>query len=798
MPAHRESRPGQEVRRRRSHFICLGISAAVTAAALLFYATAFLGERASPLAALLRRAEAATLDTRFLLRGPLPPDPQIVIVEIDQRSQEALGRWPFPRHHFAVLLDVLKEDGARVAVFDVSFSQPDRAAEPLRALREKLKNRRDPKLESELAALEEEFNYDKRLAEAIKRFPAVVLGNYFLYTAADLAGLEKATLTRYDEQLAFHAFPQVRGTESANAGQGIQQLVDGFRDLGLLPRGAEANLPLLNDALSGDTRSSGFFNVYPDADGVIRRMPLAIPYGRSANPAEWDVHPSIDVRALAAYLGLPEQGLTLNLGATGIESIELEKGRFIQPDELGRILINFRGPVRTFPYVSMADAVKRNFRRGTFQNKVVLVGATATGIGDLRTTPFGALDHPGVEIHANVIDNLRNARALARGELQATLDLAAILFFGLGVGTWLAWIPPRRMPAALVFLPVFAAGVQLAFVNGWWLNVVVPAGLTLLPNVFLVALYRVLTEEREKRRLGRAFQQYLSPEVIRRLLENPALVEPRKTEITILFSDIRGYTGIAEQLKADELAALMNRYLTEMTRIIFRHGGTLDKYIGDAVMAFWGAPFDDPAHARNACRAAVEMRERLAELQKEWRAQGTPVLQAGIGLHTGVASVGNMGSELRYGYTALGDAVNLASRIEGLNRIYGPGILISNETREAAEAAAEAARAADRVRFREVDLVRVAGRAQPVALNEVVGARTGSHAGETEEWLSLFTRGRALYKQKDWAGARECFLALLQRWPEDYAASTFLQRCEEFAQHPPAADWDGVFAAESK
>ena len=223
----------------------------------------------------------------------------------------------------------------------------------------------------------------------------------------------------------------------------------------------------------------------------------------------------------------------------------------------------------------------------------MLVGASATGIGDLRSTPFGGINYPGVEIHANVIDNILNRHFLLRGANQVAVDLLLIFLFGVPLGLWLALAQPRSMLFGLLLLVPFGVGVWYAFLHGWWLNFIVPSG-TLVANVGFVAMYRALVEEKEKRRVRGAFQQYLSPEVIRRLLENPDLVKPRKTEITVMFSDVRGFTTISEKLDAQELAALLNEYLTDMTQIVFRHNGTLDKYIGDAVMAFWGAPFEEP------------------------------------------------------------------------------------------------------------------------------------------------------------------------------------------------------------
>src|SRR6202040_563822 len=265
---------------------------------------------------------------------------------------------------------------------------------------------------------------------------------------------------------------------------------------------------------------------------------------------------------------------------------------------------------------------------------------------------------------------------LVRGAKQQLWDAVLILFFGIPLGIFMALVQPRWMWfGAALLIPLVAVDYG-AFLRGWWLNFTIPA-MALTGNVLLVSLYRALVEEKEKRKVRTAFGQYLSPEVIRRLLVNPRLVGPKKTDITVMFSDIRGFTSISEKLDAQELALFLNQYLSDMTWIVFKTNGTLDKYIGDAVMAFWGAPFEEPGHATNACHAALEMIARLAEMQKKWRAEGRPVLDIGVGLSTGVASVGNMGSSLRYGYTALGDTVNLSARLEGLNKEYGSHILLS-------------------------------------------------------------------------------------------------------------------------
>jgi adenylate cyclase len=807
----------------------LAISLAVTLFAIGLYGVTFLGERPTATFDFVQRLELATLDLRFQWRGRAAPDPRIVIVDIDQASQEALGRWPFPRSHFASLLDALRADGARVVAFDIVFTQPDQTAGLVAEMRRRLAvaGGANPRLAAELARLEAEHDYDRRFAEAIERFGHVVLGNFFLYTDADLRGLDDAALARHADLLAYFSFPQVRPAASAadRGAEAYRNLVRQFDELGLLPRGAQANLALLTEALSFDNAATGFFNVYPDPDGVVRRVPLVIPYGRGDDLRDFDFYASLEVQAARFYLGVSNDDLVLNFGATGVESIELGREHVIRPDEVGRVIVNYQGRAGSYRYVSIADVVRGRFAPGTFRDRIVLVGASATGIGDLRTTPFGGLDFPGVEIHANAIDNILNDRFLRRGAPQAMADMAMILLFGVPVGVWLALVSPRWMPLALVLAAPFAAALQWAFAAGWWLNAVVPVVFTLLPNTVLVTLYRVFVEDREKRRVRGAFQQYLSAEVIRQLLENPALVRPRKSEITVLFSDIRGFTTLSEQLDAQDLAEFLNEYLTDMTRIVFERHGTLDKYIGDAVMAFWGAPVSDPKHAEEACRAALEMLARLDELRRVWRAEGRPDIDIGIGVNSGVAAVGNMGSELRYGYTAMGDTVNLSSRLEGLNKEYGTRLLITESTRAAL---------GPEFVVRELDLIRVKGKRQPAVLYELLALRgadvapgfspapesapTGSaspasssraDAGPTEgerhsvaanleAMISAFAAARALYQQRRWREARDAFAALVERFPADGPSRVFLARAETYLAAEPPADWDGVWTMTHK
>jgi adenylate cyclase len=779
----------------KQHWVSLSISAGVTVAAIAVYYGTFLGERPMPIFDFIQRLELSSLDARFQLRGQTPIDPRIAIVDVDQHSQEVLGRWPFPRIHFADAVNALHDDGARVVAFDITFSKPDQTVLPLENLSAELAERAKKgqpvsgDVQKLLAQKEEEYGYDKKFADSITNFGGVVLGNYFLYSKTDLEGVSPQALDEYANLMAFFPFPQVRPLPSAAKGvQGRLDLIDKYDQQRVLPRGAEANAAVFTGAVSSEKGGCGFINVALDPDTVVRRVFLAIPYGRDADRANWDMYASLDVQTVRLYLGLSNDVTILNYGGAGVVSVEFGPNLIVKPDDVGRLLVNYHGPARTYPYTSFADVAQKKFAPGTFKNKIVLIGASATGIGDMRATPYGGLDFPGVEIHANAIDNILNRQFLVRTGPQVLTDFGFILLFGLPIGMWLAVVQPKWMPLALALLIPFCAVNYFAFTRGWWLNFIVPALFTLIPNVSLVALYRVLVEEREKRKVRGAFQQYAPPEVVRRVVKSPELVAPRKTALTILFSDIRGFTSISEQLDAQELAELLNGYLTEMTRILFRYQGTLDKYIGDAIMAFWGAPYIEPGHATRCCKAAVSMLARLSELQAVWREQNKPVLEIGIGINSGVVSVGNMGSSLRYGYTALGDAVNISARLEGLNKEYGTRILASEFTRAQVDD--------ENIVFRELDLIRVKGKLQPVTIFEILGSDVIEDDGR--ERVALFSMGREAYKQRAWAEARNHFEKVLERWPQDEPSRIFAARCSEYLAVAPPADWDGVYVLTHK
>src|SRR5579859_1709589 len=775
------------------------ISVAITVLSLGVYIFTFMGDRNTPLFDFLKRFEYSTLDTRFRYRPAryTPPDPRIVVVAIDQRSQEVLGKWPFSRKYFGEMLDALREDGARVVSFDVTFDKPDQTVAPIRALwgqieRDKKNGKPpDPKLEAHVLELAKEFDADSQFAAALRRFGPVVLGNFYLQ-ANEIQGIDDAALNKYAEMVQWYSLN--RNALNPTSGKAdFASLLNNYQFEGTLFTATIANIPQLAPPENDEKTSIGFFNISSDADGVLRRALLVLPFGRSSNPDDIDLYGSLEVQTLRLYLGLKSEQVTVNYGPTGVASLQFGDKLTVKPDWLGRVLINYRGPRETYPYYSIADVVNHKCRPGTFRDKIVLVGASATGIGDLRTPPYGGIDYPGLEVHANVIDNMLNNGFLIRGAHQEVLDLLLILIFGIPLGTAMALVSPRWMWFGLALLLPFGFLIYVSFVRGYWLNFTLPAG-TLTANVMLVSLYRALVEEKEKRKVRSAFGQYLSPEVIRRLLVNPQLVEPRKTEITVMFSDIRGFTTISEKLDAQDLALFLNGYLSDMTRIVFDTQGTLDKYIGDAVMAFWGAPFEEPDHAKNACNASLAMMKTVRAMQKQWEAEGKPKLDIGIGLNSGPASVGNMGSALRYGYTALGDTVNLSSRLEGLNKEYGTHILVNESTYMTVKDALPI--------FRELDIIRVKGKLQPATIYELVGKLSELEQdpgySELNQRLQAFTAARKLYRKREWEQAQHAFQDILDRTPDEGPSRMYWKRCQEYLFDEPPVGWDGVFTMTHK
>jgi len=532
------------------------------------------------------------------------------------------------------------------------------------------------------------------------------------------------------------------------------------------PLARSASLPV--DALLRAARGAGNVSFVPDGDGVFRRLPVAFVYQDMLLPAA--------PLALARFLGSSES----------LDSLPL--------DDSGRLIIRYYGPSATYrsykiaaiinSWAQLESGLEPQIPPAEFAGKTVLIGGSAAGILDFRPTPLSALN-PGVEIQATVLDNILRRDFIRPQKPPVFIGLLFVFSVLTAAGASLLRKAWQQVPFFVFALTLPWIAAWLALSAGCWLEFVVPE-FAVLTGFIGASLLNYSIEGKQRRFIKGVFRHYLSPDVIDRIIRNPALLRlgGERREITSFFSDVAGFTSISEALSPEDLVNLLNDYLSEMTEIILASGGTLDKYEGDAIIAFWNAPLDQPDHALRACRAALRCKTRLAELGPRFSGKiGRPIAMR-IGLNSGPAVVGNMGSSRRFDYTAMGDTINLASRLEGAAKIYRVTILAGEETHS---------RVAKAIVAREVDTIRVVGKAKPVSVYEIIGERGEVGAAEMEK-LRLFERARESYKRRDWEGAAELFA----RIEGDGAAEMYLVRCRELKASPPPADWDGVFELKHK
>lgn len=766
---HRRTRWARLARRFRAPLV---IGAGVCAVSLALDALTWFAPGAAPGLRLLGELEARTLDLRFRLRGPRKPSSAIVIVAIDQKSEDLLGRWPFPRTVFAQALDFLREANARVVAFDVGFPEPDEnsALKVLRELKRSAAAAGIGKSNSQFAAqldrMEAGADNDRKLSEAIARFNNTILGYFFLFDRSEAQSQDPKELAEFLNFLSFQAYPRVVKPRRGEKFEGLEAV-------GLSP-----SFP----PFAENAKNFGFFNVLPDSDGMVRSEPIVIRYQDS-------YYPSLDIAAALAWTNEPLDKVAVVFNANGLARVDLGTTS-VPTDSEGMVRIDFHGPAGTYPTYSIADLVLRKAPPAAFRDRIVLIGPTATGIADTRPTPFDNVAFPGVEVHANFIDNLLTGSFIRRGMSENLIDVLFLVLFSLPVGVAVIALRPLR---SALLLPV-VAGLFLLFVqhafsaHGLWYAVFLPLA-TLFATYSLVVSYSFFFEEREKKLVRGAFQQYMSPEVISQVLDRPELLRlgGDAKQLTAMFTDIRGFTALSEGLTPAALVELLNEYFSEMTEVIFKHQGTLDKYIGDAIMAFWGAPLDIPDHAARACRAALEMAGALARLQERWLQQGRPRIDIGIGINTGPMLVGNMGSERRFNYTIMGDSVNLASRLEGVTKTFGTRVIISESTR--AEVLSSAT-------VRELDMIRVKGKTKPVTIYELLGP--GDERARWEDLIDRFGEALQCYRGGRWAEALALFQTLQRDYPNDGPTRTFIERCATLIEESPAEAWDGVYVMRSK
>ena len=714
----------------------------------------------------LELMELKTIDLRYLNKGSSQAESDVVLAVIDEESIDKEGKWIWPRSKIANLVKKLSAAGASVISFDIGFLEPDEKS-VVKAIENIEKNLTslDAKNRTYLAELKRSSDNDQLLADAIAESKAkVVLGYFFQMEKLHLGDLDEALEKVQKKNIQSSRYNQVKfHSEKALETPLIEAQV------------VNANITAISQA----TPYSGFFNIFPDKDGVVRWIPAIIDYAD-------EMYAPLSLMTLSAFKD--SQPLVV-VAEYGVEKIQFDDVT-IPTDELGRIMINYRGDAQSFEHIPVTNILSGKVTENEFKDKVVIVGATAIGIYDMRVTPFTSV-FPGVEIHANIVDSVLRGAFLYHPTWAAVFDILAIVLAGLLLG--------MVLPRTGVFSGIVTVGVlffghiffcQYLFSSqGWILNMVYPL-LVILAVYIGITVYKYLSESRQKRFIRSAFSTYLAPTVVQQLIESPENLElgGEEREITAFFSDVQGFTSISEKLTPHELVELLNEFLTEMTNIILKHKGTVDKFEGDAIIAFYGAPNSLENQAETACLTCVDMQNRLHELRQKWHREDKPELKMRIGLSTGPAVVGNMGSKNRMDYTMMGDTVNTAARLEGVNKTYGIYTLVCETTFK---------KASQRIWGREIDSINVVGKAEPVTVYQILG-----YANDIDDTLlkmtDLYAKGLYLYRQQRWDSAIEKFDAALNISPDDGPSKAMKDRCTRYKEESPAPDWNGSYTMETK
>jgi adenylate cyclase len=670
----------------------------------------------------------------------------VAIIDIDDQSLKALGRWPWSRGQLATLTNELAKEGAAVIAFDIFFSEAEKnmAESVMQKLR--ANQRLTPDIAAGLTKELALFNDDKVFAQSLAATPSVLALGF---------------LPRQQEQ---NQLPPPLLT-LASSEQKELQIIKAF--------GYISNIPLLQQA----AKHGGFINIFPDSDGIIRHAALLIRYGNN-------VYPSLALQAVLTFLNADIKLITPFYGdSRRLEGIQLDS-YVIPTDAKGQVLIPFIGKSYTFPYYSALDVLNHKLPKDALLGKILFVGTSATGLGDLQATaiqnPF-----PGVEIQATLVNGMleKNFSYKPAWTYGANLFLTALL--GIISAIFFPFLGPRSLVLIVIVVPP-----SLLFLNNWiWhetgliMSFLIPA-LIVLSLAIMNIIYGYLFESRRRERLKNMFGQYVPAKHIDEMLKTSSdyALHGEDRDMTVLFADIRNFTSISEGMPASELVEMLNTFFTPMTEVIFKHRGTIDKYVGDLIMAFWGAPLQDRFHARHALYAALEMRTKIKELQSILSERNWPPIQVGIGINSGLMSVGDMGSRFRRNYTVLGDAVNLASRVEGLTKFYGVDIIVTQYT----------IHHQNRFIFRKLDHVRVKGKKYGIDIYELIG-RITELTSELEQELELYHKALDYYFLQKWDDAEVLMDQLHQAYPDSHLYKIYLRRIKEFKENPLPPDWDGVY-----
>ncbi len=683
----------------------------------------------------LSAVDLKSRDLMFNKRGRETPPSEVIIVAIDEKSVNELGRWPWSREVMAKLVEKLSP--AKVVAFDMVFSETEKTSA------------------------------DNSLSNAIKKSGNVVLGYFFRNDSTETADQISLDQLHRSKLSIIHFIDGVESLEEA--GSPIYKFT-----------GIESNINILGVGAVG----FGSFNILPSEDGVYRVASMFYEY-------EGTIYPSLSVEAIKRYF---DEDPILTVNEFGIDSMSIG-GLSVPLDERGSLTLNFYGPGGSFKTIPAVDIIRGRTEVDEYKDKIVFIGATEKAIYDIRVTPVDPV-YPGVEVHATIVGSFLEDRFLVHDASAIMLDIIFILIFPLILAFSIAKTH-RSSISLIVFLSFFVFIVSGTFYAFSELNLI----LGMIYPVFALTVtyisletYRNVVVETKSKYMKKAFSTYVSSQVVSQIIKDPDRLKlgGEKKVITVLFSDIRGFTTISERLPPEELVSLLNEYLSPMTEIVFKEEGTVDKYIGDAIMALFNAPFDLPNHEVRACRAALEMMSELSVLNIGWTERDIPNIAIGIGIHTGEAVVGNMGAEQRFDYTAMGDTVNLSSRLEGTNKVYGSSIIVSEATLNAVGGNKSGS---DFV-FRELDIIRVKGKNKPVAIFELLG-----YAGEKAKYENLikgFSSALLDYRKGKFKTAMRGFKELLKTNPNDGPSAVYIKRCGEYIESPPDKGWNGVYISTSK
>lgn len=670
------------------------------------------------------------MDAMFAYRKPAPTPGDVAVVAVDERSVTELGRWPWTRKKTAALIRKLK--GAKVVAIDMVYSE------------------------------KESREADTDLSRAFAQAGNVVNGFFFRDDTTKVPDPQELDLLKKKSRISL--------VSSVGDWEATAQSVPAVEFAGV-----EMDIPVIGKNAAG----FGTFNIIPQEDGIYREANLIYKFSG-------ELYPNLALKALSRYLG---GDIEVYAAPYGVDSIEIN-GRSIPLNEEGALTLNFYGPGGSFKTYSAVDVITGAVGPEKFKGKLVFLGVTEKAIYDIRPTPVDSL-FPGVEILATIAGNVIDSRYLIRDTRVVLFDLVMIAALALVFSVVLSLVHSTVI-SLLVFAGVTVSVVFFDFYLFSSYNLrpgVIYPVLSLLLTYLSNEAYRNIVVEKKGRYLRKAFSTYVSPQLVTAIIKDPGRLKlgGEKRVITVLFSDIRGFTTLSEKLPPDELVTLLNEYLNPMTRIILGEEGTLDKYIGDAIMAIFNAPIEIPDHPKRSCAAAIGMLEKLNDLNNKWREKGVPTLQIGVGINTGEAVVGNMGAELRFDYTAIGDTVNLASRIEGMNKVYGTSMMVSEYTYNSAKG---------HFLFRELDSVRVKGKEHPIILYELLTANKGDAAAE--ELCADFSAALAMYRARRFEEAKVSFEKILEKHPDDVPSMLFIKRCVDCIESPPPEGWDGVFLAKTK